>query len=228
MFKKNIFTFLEALSANNHKDWMDAHRSEYLAAKQVWLDEIERLLQMLGKYDPVIPVKFQPKDTITRINNNRRFHPDRPPYKDRFTFTLTEEEGLFCPLHISVSPSGSFLGCGYHQPEKETLDNIRDAIDYEGEKLLEILNEPLFKAYYGGLSDFGGKLKTAPKGYGKDHPFVELLRYKRFVIERPLAQGEVIADAFVEEVEKAHIISKPFRDFLKRANSVSAGEGPSI
>lgn len=220
MKKAKIFNFLRALSENNHKDWMDVHREAYHEAKAIWLSEIETILKLLGKYDPTIPLRYRPKDTISRINNNRRFQPDKPVYKDYFTFSIMDETDAFSPLYIMIGASGSFIGTGYHQPDNNTLNNIRDAIDYEGQELIDILDHEAFKSFFGGLSDYSGKLKTAPRGFDKDHEFVELLRYKNFVVSRDLTEEEVISREFIDIIEKAYIISEPFRSFLKKANSL--------
>ncbi len=217
--KKEIFRFLKDLRENNSKAWMDANRARYTQAKATWLAEIERILDFLRNDDSAYFGRFEAKDCISRITNNRMYKPDLPPYKDYFTFSVMDKSDIFSPIHISVGAESSFVGCGYHHPDKATLKNIRDAIDYEGEVLQEILEEKSFKAFFGGLSDYNEKLKTSPKGYAKDHPFVEYLRYKNFTVMRSLSKAEVASEGFVEIVEKAYILSKPFQAFLKKANS---------
>jgi uncharacterized protein (TIGR02453 family) len=217
--KKEIFCFLKDLLQNNSKAWMDDNRHRYTQAKAIWLTEIEKILDFLRNDDSAYFGRFEAKDCISRITNNRMYKPDLPPYKDYFTFSVMDKSDIFSPIHISVGAENSFVGCGYHNPDKETLKNIRGAIDYEGEVLQEILEEKDFKAFFGGLSDYNEKLKTSPKGYAKDHPFVEYLRFKNFTIMRSLTETEVISDEFIEIVKKAYILSKPFQAFLKKANS---------
>lgn len=217
--KKAILEFLRELSLNNTKEWMDANRSKYTHAKAYWLELIEQILLRLSKHDAPLFGNVEPKNCISRITNNRIFRPDLPIYKDFFTFSVMDKSDGFSPLHLSVGVGDSFVGCGYHNPEKPTLKNIRDAIDYEGHTLHEILENPSFKHFFGGLSNFTEPLKTSPKGYAKDHPFVEYLRYKNFTVARNLSSEEILGTGFIDLLEEAFILSIPLREFLKKANS---------
>jgi uncharacterized protein (DUF2461 family) len=60
-------------------------------------------------------------------------------------------------------------------------------------------------------------LKTAPKGYSKDHPHIELLRLKTFAVMHPLTQKEVISTDFKNELLKAYDLMLPFRNYLNQA-----------
>ncbi len=150
MEKKKIFDFLRELGNHNSKVWMDAHRDEYNAAKTIWLNEVQNIMNRLAKYDKSFANK-NPKDTITRINNNRRFQPDKPVYKDNFT--TTPYGGMCVPsFHISVSPNGSFIAGGIYRPDPELLKKIRDSIAYEGDELVAILKKKEFAKFYGSLA----------------------------------------------------------------------------
>jgi uncharacterized protein (TIGR02453 family) len=218
--KKAILNFLKDLSNNNSKEWMDNNREKYLFAKDAWLDEVQQILNALSKFDKNYFSQFRPKDCISRITNNRMFNPKLPIYKDFFTFSIMDKSDVFSPLHISIGVENSFIGCGYHNPDKSTLKNIRDAIDYDGKSLQEILDDKKFKAFYGGLSNFSEPLKTSPKGYEKDHPYVELLRYKNYTVSRDITHKEFLNDNFIELVEQSYQLSAPFREYLKKANTL--------
>jgi uncharacterized protein (TIGR02453 family) len=215
-----ILDFLKDLSQNNCKEWMDDNRNRYQTAKNLWLDEVQKILNLLCKHDEEYYSKIAPKTCISRITNNRIFNAKLPIYKDFFTFSVMDKIDCFSPLHISFGVSGSFVGCGYHNPDKQTLSNIRDAIDYEGQTLKDILENNEFKNFFGGLSTFTEPLKTSPKGYPKDHPFVDYLRYKNYCVDRKLSTDDLISDSFMKIVEESYQLSTPFREFLKRANSV--------
>lgn len=213
--KKQIFDFLKALDANNSKEWMDAHRAEYMRAKDTWLAEIETILKRLSKHNPAF-ADVDPKSTITRINRNRRFNPDKPIYKDNFT--CTPFGGMNSPaFHISISPNGSFMGGGLYHPDSPTLLKLREAIDYDGDVLLKIVGKKSFKDFYGGLDTDAEALKKAPQGYSPDHPFIDLLKRKNFISTVTLTQKEIIADDFPKLVEKAYVAIKPMLDYLDKA-----------
>ncbi len=215
-----VLNFLKDLRQNNNKEWMDSNRKRYVHAKKCWLEEVQNILTILRKHDNEYFSRFDPKNCISRITNNRMYNPNLPIYKDFFTFSIMDKTDIFSPLHISVGIENSFVGCGYHNPDKQTLKNIREAIDYDGQSFKEILENSAFKAFFNGLSNFTKSLKTSPRGYAKDHPFVGYLRYKSFVISRDLTQEEIINDEFTNIIEQAYILSEPFRNYLKKANSI--------
>jgi uncharacterized protein (TIGR02453 family) len=217
---KIVLDFLKDLSQNNSKEWMDDNRAQYMAAKELWLDQVQQILTMLGKYDDAYFSRIDPKSCISRITNNRMYNPNLPIYKDFFTFSIMDKSDIFSPLHISIGGENSFVGCGYHNPDKQTLKNIRDAIDYDGQSLKDILENTSFKEFFGGLSNYTEPLKTSPQGFAKDHPFVEYLRYKNYTAMHSFTQQEIEGDDFLKIVEQAYVLSEPFRVYLKKANSI--------
>lgn len=217
---KVVLNFLTKLSENNSKEWMDANRALYTTAKDLWLDQVRNILALLSKHDYAYFSQFDPKNCISRITNNRMYNPNLPIYKDFFTFSIMDKSDFFSPLHISVGVTNSFIGCGYHSPDKQTLKNIRDAIDYDGQSLKDILEDKKFKNFYGGLNTFTDPLKTSPQGFTKDHPYVEYLRFKSYTALRNLSKDEIEGDDFMKIIEEAYVLSEPLRGYLKRANSV--------
>lgn len=217
---KIVLDFLKDLNKNNSKEWMDANRTKYLKAKECWLTEVQNILSMLCKFDNDHFSRFDPKNCISRITNNRMYNADLPIYKNFFTFSVMDKSDIFSPLHISIGTENSFVGCGYHNPDKQTLTNIRDAIDYDGQTFKEILENKKFKSFFGGLNTFTEPLKTSPKGYAKYHPFVEYLRFKSFVVAKDLTEKEVTSESFIDIVEQSYILTEPFREYLKKANSI--------
>lgn len=217
--KKYIFSFLEDLSENNSKEWMDENRNRYHRAKDRWLEEVDAILKRLALHDSYFE-QFKPKDTIMRINNNRVFHPEKPIYKDYFSCSPTAKGDPVSKIHISAGVSWSFLGGGLWRPDKEILRQVRDAIDYDGEELLDILNTPKFQNLFGGLAEDPDKLKTAPRGYSQDHEHIELLRYNNLTARAELTKEKVQSDHFVDYVEEVYLALKPFNDYLEKAISV--------
>jgi uncharacterized protein (TIGR02453 family) len=212
---KQILDFLQQLRENNSKEWMDENRKFYEKAKKIWLEKIALMLKELSSIEPDMAF-IQPKNTITRINNNRRFHPDRPIYKDNFTFTPSASM-VIPSIHVSVSPGNSFIGGGLYMPDNELLSKIREAIDYDGEILESIISEPDFVKFFGGLDEDKNMLKTAPKGYPKDHIHIDLLRRKNFVVIYPMNDELVISNEFIPTVKNSFILMKPLLDYLNKA-----------
>lgn len=215
METKLILDFLRELSSNNSKQWMDENRDRYTEARNIWLAEVEIFLRTLAVYDEKLEM-LQPKDTVHRINNNRRFQPDKPLYKDNFTFTPYMKIAP-ASFHLSVSPGNSFVGGGLYRPPADILSKVRGRIADDGDLLEEILNDSEFLKFYGELALKEEALKSAPIGYSKDHPHIDLLKMKSFVVMKKLSDEELIEMDLLELVEKSFLLVKPMIDYLNLA-----------
>lgn len=225
MSKAIIFDFLNQLKYNNSKAWMDENRSFYHDAKAIWVEEVGKILHRLAKYQPELEL-VQPKSILSRINNNRRFHPNKPVYKTFFTASPLGGLGT-ASFHISVGVEdgsgfpASFGGGGLYRPEKEALDKLREAIDYDGQEITTLLEAPKFQDFFGGLSEDSEALKTAPQNYDRTHPYIHLIRRKNFAAIKPLQQEQVISDNFVNLIEEAYLSLEPFLDYINKALNYS-------
>ncbi|MFD1063804.1 DUF2461 domain-containing protein [Winogradskyella litorisediminis] len=217
--KDYIFRFLRDLRNNNSKEWMNENRERYHTMKKRWLEEIELILERFSKHDDFF-AGVNPKKTLSRINNNRRFHPNKPVYKDHITCSPAGRKRYdHSTFFISIGPNNSFIGGGIYHPSKENLDKIRDAIDYEGVTLQKILNTNSFKSFYGGLNEYEDKLVTSPQGYNSDHKFINLINHKSYTATIELTEDQVVSDNFVDLVEEAYLKFKPLDEFLVKAIS---------
>jgi uncharacterized protein (DUF2461 family) len=78
---------------------------------------------------------------------------------------------------------------------------------------------PEIKNTFGEMQ--GEKLKTSPKGFEKDHPFIEFLRYKSFILSHPIPDEEIRSGAYVATSREAFSKMRPFQAFLNQAVSIS-------
>lgn len=213
-----LFEFLADLQKNNHKEWMDANRKRYHSVRNSfikWLDELDGILEEI---DP----EYYPtpgKKGINRINNNLLFHPNKPVYKDHFGAGLDQrsKQGDF---YIHIGLSECLLAGGYWKPDHKTLNSIREAIDYNGNELIDILNKPSFQNTFGGLYPDEDILKKAPKGYSPDHEYIDLLKHKTFAVIHPLTHDDVLATNFSEKVIKVYKEMLPFRRYFRQVVTV--------
>lgn len=214
---KELYSFLERLQKNNAKEWMDAHRSEYRAVRTFFVSWLDELNSKIAQVDPLY-FDTPGKKGINRINNNLMFYPNKPVYKDHFGAGLDQltKQGDF---YIEIGLKQNLLAGGYWRPEKNILKSIREAIDYNGEDLLDIINTASFKKTFGGLYH-DNQLKTSPKGYPKDHPYIELLRHKTFGAEVAFNKDKVLDPHFQEYCVEVYLDLLPFRRYLREAVSV--------
>ncbi|NAS11566.1 DUF2461 domain-containing protein [Poritiphilus flavus] len=214
---KELLRFLGELQQNNSKEWMDANRKRYQQLRKefiAWLDDIDRSLAEID--DGYYPTPG--KKGINRINNNLMFHPNKPIYKDHFAAGLDKAPGTG-DFYVEIGLQGSLFAGGIWRPEPKTLRSIREAIDYDGEEFQKILNKRSFKALFGDLYE-DEKLTTAPKGFQKDHPYIDLLRNKSFGVVHRFSNEEVFQPDFKDKLIKVYLEMLPFRRYLNKAITV--------
>ncbi len=214
---KKLFDFLSELEKNNSKVWMDINRKRYkeIRAEFIsWLDDLDNTLADIDKYYYPTPGK----KGINRINNNLMFHPHKPIYKDHFGAGMDKAPGTG-DFYIQIGINESLLAGGIWRPDPKSLRSIRDAIDYNGEELIKIINKDSFKETFGSLY-IDKKLKAAPKGFIKEHPYIDLLRNKSFAVVHQLSNDQVLSNDFKEIVIKVYKEMLPFRRYLNNALTV--------
>jgi len=209
-----LFSFLEQLQKNNHKDWMDANRKWYHQIRNdfiAWLDMLN--LELEEKDDGYYSTPG--KKGINRINNNLMFHPNKPVYKDHFGAGL-DKAPKSADFYIHIGLNECMLAGGFWRPEPRILKNIRDGIDYNGEELVKIISRKSFKSTFGTLYE-DERLTNAPKGFSNDHPHIELLKNKSFAVARDVTKEEVLHPNFKEMVIATYFEMVPFRRYLNTA-----------
>lgn len=214
----HILKFLKALAKNNDRTWFEKNKSTYLKAKDSFDDFVENVHKEVLKFDESL-ANINPRKLAFRIYRDVRFSKDKSPYKINMGAGMSpngrmeQEPGYY----IHVEPGKSFVAGGLYMPTPENLSKIRQEIDYNADKLLKILNNKKFKAYFPkGLDDWD-KLKTMPKGYAKDHPHIDLLKNKSFTVSHMLKDSEVTDKKFVKTVAEGFKLIKPLNDYLGEA-----------
>jgi uncharacterized protein (TIGR02453 family) len=120
-----------------------------------------------------------------------RFSADKAPYKTNCAATLGR--GM-AQSYISFSADGLSAGGGLYMPDPATLQRYRTAVEREksGAQLAEIVDA----LRQGGYQTMAHEvLKTAPKGFAKDHPRIELLRHKGIAMMKEWPVGPWLGTA---------------------------------
>ena len=189
-----IFNFLQALQKHNNREWFQAHKVEFMQAQELFTELIEGLLAKVAAFDPQLK-NLTAKDCIFRIYKDVRFSKDKHPYKTHFGASLSPggKKTAVAGYYLHLDPGNSFFGGGLYQPDKDTLHRLRLAIQQSPGELLHILQDRHFKQYFGDL-DQTEMLKTAPRGFDKNDPHIDLLRHKHFIATAPLLSEAVLSD----------------------------------
>lgn len=214
---QEVVSFLKQLQQNNTREWMQGHQKEYQSAKGRFLQLIEELGEEIMLFDPRVG-HLEPKKCMFRLARDVRFGKDKTPYKVHFGAILSEEgkksEKPFYYLHIEANGKSS-LASGLYLPQSAILKKVREEIDYNGEELITLLQNPSIKKHFGTLSEFPKqKLKTTPRNYPKDHKHIDLLRNKSFVLSINLSDKQVLAKDFVAYAAGIYQTAKPLNDWL--------------
>jgi uncharacterized protein (TIGR02453 family) len=215
-----ILKFLKDVAKNNDREWFEKNKPKYLEAKESFDVFLESLHKEMLKFDEGL-AGVNPRKLAFRIYRDVRFSKDKSPYKTNMGAgispggKLVQEPGYY--LHIQPG-NKSFVASGIYMPDKEKLASIRQEIDYNAKDLLKIINDRKFKKYFDGFDDFD-KVKFMPKGYAKDHPHIDLLRNKSFIVSHSFKDAEVTDKKFLKTVAGICKVAKPLNDFIAEAIS---------
>lgn len=215
---QKTLNFLKTIKSNNNKDWFDKNKDRYIEAKEEFELFVDKLIKGTAKFDKKISSDMKAKDCVFRIYKDVRFSKDKTPYKSNFGASINPggKKSLVAGYYLHLEPGASFLAGGVYMPQPDMLNAIRQEIDYNTDAFLKILRSASFKKFFKGL-DEEDKLKTAPKGFEKDHPHIELLKNKHFIVSYPLSDkqlSEKNADANILAGFKAMY---PFLEYLREA-----------
>jgi uncharacterized protein (TIGR02453 family) len=209
MSLSHTFQFSEALSKNNSREWFNANKSEYDAADSEVKTFFGDLLQLMKSHDHI----DEGKSRVYRIYRDVRFSNDKTPFKTNrsgsFTRATKELRGGY---YFSIEPGASFVAGGFFGPSPQDLLHIRKQISSEPERLKSILSEASFIKTFGNLQ--GDQVKTAPKGFDKEDPAIELLRYKQFIIRHSFSDKEILSQDFAQKVNDTFRGMRPFLDYM--------------
>ncbi len=212
---KSTFTFLTQLAKNNNKEWFDQNRKTYELVKAEFETLVKTVIEKNTLFDKEL-VGLEPKQCIFRINKDVRFSKDKSPYKTNIGASINPggKKSMVAGYYLHLEPSKSFLAGGCYMPIPETLAAIRQEIDYNTTDFKKILAAKDFKTYFKELSQ-DDKLKTAPKGYDKNHPEITLLQHKHFIVTHPLSNEQVLDEKFASYASKVFKAMLPLNEYLR-------------
>jgi len=155
--------FYEGLVADNSRTYWTSHKAVYDEAVHAPMTAL--LTELEAEFG---------EGRIFRPYRDLRFSPDKTPYKTAIGATLAEGG------YIQLSAAGLAAGRGMYTMATDQLERYRRAValDATGEDLTGIIAD----ARRRGITITGYQaLKTAPRGYARDHPRIDLLRRKGLI-----------------------------------------------
>jgi uncharacterized protein (TIGR02453 family) len=215
MFDQVTFTFLEQLSENNNKAWFEEHKDRYtdkvLFPALEFIEAMAPRLQIFAPHFTAIPKRVG--GSLMRIYRDTRFSKDKTPFKTNIGIQFRHALGkdIHAPgFYVHIAVDECFVGVGCWHPDADTLGKIRDRIAEYPDAWFQVSNTDT-NAHW---SLWGDKGVRPPYGYSKDHPAIEDLKRKDFILLAPLTRAEVMAANFPDLVEQRFAQTTPFIHFL--------------
>ena len=216
-----IFRFFKKLEQNNNREWFEQQKPEFKAMETKVKQFGEALKDQLNQHDSIDRFK------LFRVYRDVRFSKDKTPYKTHFGLTWHRTKPQYRGgYYLQLKPNDIFLACGFWDPNPADLKRIRQEIDMDADEYRNIINEPNFKRIWGKLQ--GDAVKTAPKGYAKDHPNIDLLRHKQHIFMVRYTEEDVAAADFLDRLDTALQAVRPFVDYMSAVLTTNADGEPLV
>jgi uncharacterized protein (TIGR02453 family) len=221
--EKSTFEFLKQLAKNNNRDWFIKNKNRYVTAHENMIAFAEALLAEMRRHDNI--ETSSGKESLFRIYKDIRFSKDKTPYKTYWAGHFKRAtKKLRGGYYFQVGPGETLAAGGFFSPDPEDLLRIRKNIDANFSDWKKMLKDKTIVKTFGTLQ--GEKVATAPKGFSKDNPSIDLLRHKQFYFERNFSDKEVLSDSFLKEINQTFKNLRTYFDCMSEilttdANGVS-------
>ena len=203
--------FLKQIKKHNDRSWFAEHKATYDAAFGELIVFADLVLTELKKHDDIETPTG--KKSLFRLYNDVRFSKDKSPYKINLGGAFRRATALRRGgYYFHIQPGNSFVAGGFWGPNAQDLGHIRQHVAADPKPLTGIIKSKPFKKVFGTLQ--GEQVKTAPRGYTADHPAIELLRYKQFIVRHDFTDEEVLHASFHKKVVQAFQDMRPFLDYM--------------
>ncbi len=195
--------FYTQLEGDNSRSFWLAHKAIYDAEVRAPFDALNELVE--AEFGPL---------KVFRPNRDVRFSADKSPYKTR-CYALTEDEGG-ASYYVEVSAKGVVAATGYWMMDNEQLARYRQAIDGD-DAVASVLRHAIDEVTANGFGVEGQALKTAPRGYRRDHPEIELLRHRSVAVIKTFAPARWMhTGAAADRIIDVWRAGRPVNDWLAR------------
>jgi uncharacterized protein (TIGR02453 family) len=213
--QKSTLQFLSDIKDHNDRDWFSKNHKKYEEAKTNFESFVQGIINKIIDFEPIMK-GLEVKSCVYRINRDIRFSNDKSPYKTNFGAFIVrggkKNGDKFAGYYFHIEPGKSMIAGGAYMPPTPWLSAIRERIDENPEKLLKIINTKDFIKYFGKIE--GEKLKKVPKGYPSNHPNVDLLKFKSYLVVNEVTDEFVLNEKYFDHVLNVVKAMKPLNDYL--------------
>lgn len=221
-FELETLAFLDELLVNNNREWFKENKTRY--EEQV-LDVALRFIQSMQDPLAVIAPHFVAQATriggsLMRVYRDTRFSKNKTPYKTNIGIQFRHEQAknVHSPgYYVHIDPNQIFVGVGMWRPESDALRGIRERISTHSPEWKRVISDRKFRRHF-DLS--GESLKRPPRGFDKDHEFIDDIKRKSFLGINELQRSDALSPQFQKTVETSFKAAEPFMCFLCKSVGV--------
>ena len=196
VFGRAATMFFHELERDNTREFFTAHRDRYDRAIRGPMEAL------LAHAEP-----RWGQGRVMRPNRDVRFSTDKSPY--RLSASLWASGGT-AGVYLQLQAGGIEAGGGLYEPSRDQLARGR-AVIARGGRAPDALRSAIADLEAAGFEVAGPSLTTAPKGYPRDHPEIDLLRLRHYAAVRSLKVG-----ASLREIDDAWAAAEPLCDWVDR------------
>ncbi len=114
--------------------------------------------------------------------------------------------------YLEISADDSFMAVGFWNPNKDDLLRIRKEIEIDGQEFKNIINQKNIKHIWGEIK--GDEVKTTPKGFSRDHDYIDMIKKKQFIFVKKLKEKEILDVNFQKKLVDNFVSIRPFFDYM--------------
>lgn len=212
-FDPKAIAFLKALKRNNDREWFRERKDEYeLLLRRPMLAIVEQLGQDFRSFAP--DLSATPK-SVHRIYRDTRFSNDKTPLKTHVSAVFWHKKlarGVGAGMYFEIGQDWTWAGGGMYAPETAQIHAEREHIAANYRRIRKILNSSAFRKTIGKLE--GEQLQRVPRGFDKDHPAADLLKYRQFLAGAEFPRGLATSARFYPTVLNVFKAIAPLIAFL--------------
>jgi len=205
---RETFDFLKRLEKNNNREWFNENKKEFKEIETEIKQVYKQLFELLNVHDDIDKMK------MFRIYRDVRFSKNKQPYKTHFggSFNRRKPE-LRGGYYLHIQPNNeSFIATGFWEPNKDDLLRIRKEFEMDDVEVRKIISNKSFKNIWGEL--IGDELKSAPRGFDKNHPAIDLIRKKQYIFTKKYTDKEVLSQSFLEDIDKSFKAIRSYFNYM--------------
>jgi len=215
-----VLGFLKDLQQNNNREWFQANKSRYEAAKAEFENFINSVIHEIARFDPLLRF-IDAKDCMFRIYRDVRFTKSKEPYKTNFGAWMSKDgrKSSGPGYYFHVAPDEMFLSGGIYQPDPVLLKSIRQEIFYNIKEFKTILRSKEFSKYFSGIDEYN-KTKLPPRDIPADFPDIDLLKNRSYTVSWGLNEKLLHSEKLFSTTVLVYKAMLPYNEFLRKATNL--------